>query len=80
MKTKNHRTSNRKTIKHRYKSIDSFSDLKFAVDKSYSEIDREKNLACYLANNDKVINFASNIFYFVFRKNVRNIFLTFKLY
>lgn len=65
MKTKNHKTSNRKTKKHRYKPIDSFSDLKSAVDKSYSEIDREKNLACYLANNDKVINFASDTFYFV---------------
>jgi len=65
MKTKNNRTSNKKTKKHRFVLNNKFSELKLAIDKSYSEINREKNLACYLANNDKVIFFASNLFYFI---------------
>lgn len=59
MKTKKYKTYNSKTKKN------TFLQLKLAIDKSSSDVNREKKLACYLAKNDKVIHFALNIFYFV---------------
>jgi hypothetical protein len=63
------KTKNRKKSKNKTRKI--FSDkiipntIQSSQDFLLSEKDREKRLACYLANNNKIIDFAINIFYFM---------------
>jgi hypothetical protein len=65
MTTKKKTSKNNKTRKHKFNENTIPVSLKIASKNSYNELDREKSLACYLANNDKVINFASKIFYYM---------------
>jgi len=53
-----------KTI--RFKNpIDKSKIIKDVNNKSLNQVDREKSIACYLANDNKVIQFASTVFYFI---------------
>jgi hypothetical protein len=65
MITKKKTSTNNKTRKHKFNQNSIPDSLKIASKNSYNELDREKSLACYLANNHKVINFASKIFYYM---------------
>ena len=65
MTTKKKTSKNNKTRKHKFNENTIPVSLKIASKNSYNELDREKSLACYLANNDKVIKFASKIFYYM---------------
>jgi hypothetical protein len=65
MITKSNKIKNNKTRKHRFNENNIPNNLKEASSNIYNEENREKNLACYLANNDKVINFASELVYFL---------------
>jgi hypothetical protein len=67
--SKNNKTRKRFTGKSIPDSLDTTKNL------LYNQLDREKALACYLANNDVIKNFTFNLFYFLlnyWRKNVKN--------
>ena len=64
MRTKHKKNTNNKT-KKRFTGKIIPTSLHESKNKLYNEINREKALACFLANNDKVKNYAFEIFYFV---------------
>ena len=65
MITKKNKNKNKKTKKLRFTGKNIPESLIETKSNKYNIQDREKKLACYLANNDKVIQFASIIFYFI---------------
>jgi len=65
MITKKNKNKNKKTKKLRFTGKNIPENLIETINNKYNIQDREKTLACYLANNDKVIKFATNIFYFI---------------
>ena len=74
MTTKHKKIKNNKTRK-RFTGKTIPDSLDTTQNRLYNEVDREKALSCYLANNEVIKQFSFNIFYFIlsyWKKNINN--------
>ncbi len=63
--TPKHKNKNKNKTRKRFSGVSIPNSINISKNNSYSELDREKALACFLANNDKVKTFAFEVFYFI---------------